>query len=107
LIVRISRAKIRRDQEAPAFEILRAAAASGIRPAGLEAMFISRRMGDIGNELVAVTVWRDLDALIAGIGPQWAQPAFLPSLDAMLNDGSVEHFETIAEDYEGILELVG
>jgi len=33
--------------------------------------------------------------------------AFFPSLDPMLSDASVEHFETIAEDHERILRLVG
>jgi heme-degrading monooxygenase HmoA len=57
VIVRISRARIKPNSEAAAFQILREASSGFDRPQGLEALFISRRMATTGNELVAITVW--------------------------------------------------
>jgi len=105
MIVRVSRARLRRDREDGAFEFLRKAASSGDRPDGMEAMFIGRRTAPGADEIVAITVWRDLNALIAVFGPTWSQPAFFPQLKEAIIDSSVEHFETIAERYEDLTTL--
>ena len=68
----------------------------------MEAMFIGRRTGAEADEIVAITVWRDLDALIATFGPSWAEPSFYAELQAAIIDSTVEHFETIAERYEDL-----
>lgn len=106
MIVRITRAAIRPNSEAAAFSILRDATAATGRPDGLEAVFIARRGSGKLNELVAVTVWRDADALTSVIGPGWEKPAFLPALDPLLIDATVDHYETVAEAYEDLLTLV-
>jgi heme-degrading monooxygenase HmoA len=105
MIVRISRAHIKPNNEAAAFQILRDATGARERPAGLEALFISRRMANGGNELVAISVWRDLDAMAAVMTDDWRRPRFLPSLDSLIEDPSVEHFETIVEDYESLRSI--
>lgn len=102
MIVRISRARIKPNSESAAFQILRDAAGATAQPPGLEALFLARRMSDRGNELVAVTVWLDLESMTAVMSDDWQRPRFLPSLDALLEDASVEHFETVAEAYEGL-----
>jgi hypothetical protein len=102
MIVRLSRARLRRDREDGAFEYLRKASSAGPRPDGMEAMFIGRRTGADADELVAITVWRDLDALIAIFGPSWSEPSFFPELKDAIIDSTVEHFETIAERYEDL-----
>lgn len=104
MIVRVSRARLRRDREDGAFEFLRKAASGG-RPDGMEAMFIGRRTGTDADEVVAITVWRDLDALIATFGPTWSEPSFYVELQAAILDSTVEHFETIAERYEDLATL--
>lgn len=106
MIVRLSRARLRRDREDGAFEFLRKAATAGGRPDGLEAMYIGRRTGTDADEVVAITVWRDLDALITIFGPTWSQPNFYPELQNAIIDSSVEHFETIAERSEDRSSLV-
>jgi hypothetical protein len=105
MIVRMSRARLRRDREDGAFEFLRKAASSGDRPDGMEAMFIGRRTGSEADEIVAITVWRDLETLTAVFGPTWAEPSFFPELQAAILDASVEHFETIVERYEDLKTL--
>lgn len=107
MIVRITRATIRPNTEPEAFTILREATAEVGRPEGLEAIFIARRgHGTSGlNELVAVTVWRDAAALSAVIGPGWERPSFLPALDPMLVNATVEHYETIAESFDEVMAI--
>jgi hypothetical protein len=100
VIVRISRARIKPNSEATAFQILREASSAAGRPPGLEALFISRRMATTANELVAISVWSDLDAMMAVMTDDWQRPRFLPSLDPLLEDTSVDHYETIVEDFE-------
>lgn len=106
MIVRLSRARLRRDREDGAFEFLRKASSAGPKPAGMEAMFVGRRTGTDADEIVAITVWRDLDALISIFGPSWSEPGFFPELDDAIIDSTVEHFETIAERYED-LSVIG
>ncbi len=101
MIVRLSRARLRRDREDGAF-VLRKASTAGPRPDGIEAMFIARRTGTDADELVAITVWHELDTLVATFGPTWAEPSFFPQLKDAIIDSSVEHFETIAERYEDL-----
>jgi hypothetical protein len=102
MIVRLSRARLRRDREDGAFEYLRKASSAGPKPDGMEAMFIGRRTGADADEIVAITVWRDLDALISIFGPSWSEPSFFPELKDAIIDSTVEHFETIAERYEDL-----
>jgi hypothetical protein len=68
-------------------------------------MFIGRRTGTDADELVAITVWRDLDALVTIFGPTWSEPNFFPELENAIIDSTVEHFETIAERYEELSTL--
>jgi hypothetical protein len=102
MIVRLSRARLRRDREDGAFEFLRKASTAGEKPDGMEAMFIGRRTGSDADEILAITVWRDLDTLIATFGPTWAEPSFFPQLKEAIIDATVEHFETFAERYEDL-----
>jgi heme-degrading monooxygenase HmoA len=105
MIVRVSRARLRRDREDGAFEFLRKAASVGDRPDGMEAMYIGRRTGSDADEIVAITVWRDLEALTAVFGPTWSEPSFFPELHAAIIDSTVEHFETIVERHEDLKAL--
>lgn len=106
MIVRITRARVMRNAEAAAFDILRAPVAGTPQRDGLEAMFIGRRLRHDDNELVALTVWRDLDAMSAALGPEWDKPQFLPALQPYLEQPTVEHFDTIVDRYEDLRELV-
>jgi len=102
MIVRLSRARLRRDREDGAFEFLRKASSAGPKPDGMEAMFIGRRTGTDADEVLAITVWRDLDALISIFGPKWSEPSFFPELQHAIIESSVEHYETIAERFEDL-----
>ena len=101
MIVRIARAKVRPNTEAVVFDALRTAVAAGPpRTQGLEAFYVTRHAVGGMNEVVAISVWRDTEALAAGIGADWHKPAFLASIDHLLEDASVEHLESIAEEID-------
>jgi len=105
LIVRISRGLIHRGDEAEAFALLRDSLASEMRTEGLEAFVIARKMVGGQLELVAMTTWRDLDSMVAVMGPQWHTPSWLPRLGELVESSSVEHLETIAESFHGFASL--
>jgi len=100
MIVRITRAGIRPRNEAAAFEILRSFAASTRRPDGLDSIHVGRRASVDGDELVAVTVWRDLEALQDSLGPDFEKPGIVPELDRILEDVTVELYETIVDQFD-------
>ena len=102
MIVRISRGRIRQGDEAQAFALLRESLAGPGHPDGLEAFVIARRMIEGHLELVAMTTWRDLDSMIAVMGPDWHTPSWLPHLAGLVETSSVEHLETIAESFHGL-----
>jgi quinol monooxygenase YgiN len=102
MIVRITRARIRPRNEAAAFELLRTFAASTRTPDGLDSIHVGRRATVVGDELVAVTVWRDLEALQDSLGPDFEKPGFVPELDRLLEDVTVELYETIVDQFEDI-----
>lgn len=105
MIVRISRGRIRPGGEADAFSMLRNAVSGSNHPDGLEAFVIARRMVEGQLELVALTSWRDLDSMVAVMGPDWHTPSWLPGLAEMVEASSVEHLETIAESFHGLAAL--
>ena len=87
------------------FEILRQAAAGATRPPGLESMQVARRMGDLGNELVAITVWTDLGSIEAAFGSGFLRPSFLPALEPHLEGATLEHFETVVDRFEDLADV--
>ena len=105
MIVRISRGRIHKGDEAQAFALLRDSIGGPSDPDGLEAFVIARRMVEGQLELVAMTTWRDLDSMIAVMGPDWQTPSWLPHLAELVESSSVEHLETIAESFHGLRAL--
>ena len=98
MIVRIARATVQPNSEAIVFEALRQAAAAGPHETpGLETFYISRHAVGPRSELVAISIWRDADCLAAALGPEWHKPAFLQSIDHLLENASVEHLESIVD----------
>jgi hypothetical protein len=101
VIIRISRGRIRPGTEAEVFSRLRGASEAG-RPDGLEAFFLGRHLTADGLELVAITVWRDIETLIGIMGDGWESPKWLPGLEELVTNSSVEHLETAVEDFESL-----
>lgn len=102
MIVRITRARIQPRNEAAAFQILRTLAASTRTPDGMDSIHVGRRATVDGDEVVAVTVWRDLEALQDSLGPDFEKPGFAPELDRFLEEVTVELYETIVDQFEDI-----
>ena len=102
VIIRISRGRIRAGTEAEVFARLRGASEAGGLPAGLEAFFVGRHLTADGLEMVAITVWSDIEALIGVMGDGWESPRWLAGVDELVTHSSVEHFETALEDFEAL-----
>lgn len=105
MIVRVTRARIKRDSEPAVFAILRDVSTGISRPPGMEALYFGRRMSDRGNELISVTVWTDIDTLRAAMGTSMEVAAFLPQLEPHLVEATVDHFETIVDRFEQLDEI--
>lgn len=99
MILRQTRGTLRPNSEARIFDLLRVAAATAARPPGLEALFIGRAVRHGSVEIVATSVWRDMDAMIAGLGPSWREPSWLAGLAPYISDSSVELLETVLSSY--------
>ena len=103
VIIRISRGRVRPGTEGDVFARLRAATEERGRPEGLNALFIGRHLTAEGLELVAITVWADVEALISVVGEGWESPKWLAGLEDLVTDSSVEHLETAVEDFEAFI----
>ena len=87
------------------FGLLRSAVTGGGPTEGLESFAIARRVVDGQLELVAITTWRDLPSLVATMGPDWTNPAWLPGLAPLVESSTTEHFETVAESFRSLAAL--
>ena len=102
MITRITRGVLRPNSEARVFELLRAATEAADRPPGMLGMSISRQVRDGCIELVAVTIWQDIESMAAIIGPSWRDPSWLPELTDAVERSSLEILETVVSSYEDL-----
>jgi hypothetical protein len=105
LITRITRGTVRPHSEQRAFDILREATRANPRPPGLLGVSISRHVVGGVTELVAVSIWRDLDAMVAVIGPGWREPTWLPGIADAIDKSSLEILETVVSSYEELANI--
>ena len=105
MIIRISRGRVRAGAEAEVFTRLRDATEGAGRPEGLEALFIGRHLTADGLELIAITAWTDVDALIRVLGDGWESPRWLAGIEDLVTQSTVEHWETAVEDFESFIGL--
>jgi hypothetical protein len=96
---------LRPNTEARVFEVLRTATEANPRPDGLLGVSLSRKVTPKGTELVAVTIWHDLEMMAAVIGPRWREPTWLPGLEECIAESSLEILETVVSSYEDLLSL--
>lgn len=107
MITRITRGTLRRDSEARVFGALREAVElAPSPPSGLLSFGLHRRLkGPSAVELVAITVWQDMESMATALGPGWQQPAFLPGLADSITETSLEILEGVILGYEDIPRL--
>lgn len=103
MIVRISRATVRAEGDAHAFSLIRSIVTYAPGEVdGLAAMHVGRRIVDSRQQVVVITVWRDFDALMSAMGPDWRTNAFPAAFVGKVSDVTVEHYETLdANDPDG------
>jgi hypothetical protein len=95
MIVRIYRARVVRGREEQFLRFLRDDAMPHIKEGGAVATYYGRRVGQAGEDFVAISVWENLAALERAI-PDWRRPIPFPNLEGMLVEGFVEHYETVS-----------
>jgi hypothetical protein len=100
MITRITRGTLRPNTEGRVFELLRDATRANPRPPGLLGVSISRHVHGKVTELVAVSIWSDVDAMAAVIGEKWREPTWLPGLSESIVDSRLEILETVVSSYE-------
>jgi hypothetical protein len=100
LITRITRGVLHPNSEGRVFEILRDATRATPRPRGMLGMSISRQVRGKTTELVAVTIWEDIEAMAAVMGPSWNEPSWMPGLRESVSDSTIEILETVVSSYE-------
>ena len=105
MIIRISRGRVHAGSEGDVFARLRDATDGAGRPEGLHALFIGRHLTSEGLDLIAITAWTDVDALIRVMGPGWESPKWLAGIEEFVTDSTVEHWETAVEDFESFIGL--
>jgi hypothetical protein len=100
MITRITRGTLRPNTEGRVFEVLRDATRANPRPPGLLGVSISRHVNGTVTELVAVSIWSDVDAMTAVLGEKWREPTWLPGLTESIVDSRLEILETVVSSYE-------
>ncbi len=105
MIIRISRGRVRAGSEAEVFTRLRDATEGAGRPEGLKALFIGRHLTADGLELIAITAWTDVEALIRVLGDGWESPKWLAGIEDLVTHSTVEHWETAVEDFDSFIGL--
>jgi heme-degrading monooxygenase HmoA len=106
MITRITRGTVHKHAEARVFEVLRQAVDGTGAPPGLLSFSLSRRVKDSSAvELVAVSVWQDMESMAAVLGPGWREPSWMNGLGDSIADASVEILEGIVFGYEDLPTL--
>jgi heme-degrading monooxygenase HmoA len=110
VIVRVSRARIKPGMEEEVFSRIRqmTVARRGV-PVGQRGVVIARRVAEDARatEVVAITIWEDMDSMIAILGPDWQRAVSFPSFQEYVTDGQADHYETLAVNWEGLLSIAG
>jgi heme-degrading monooxygenase HmoA len=106
MITRITRGRLAPNAEGQVFQLLRNAAAASVGIPGLHSMSLSRTVEDGQTILVAVTVWTDLAAMMALVGPDWQAPSWMPGVEEYVVSTTVEILETVATSAEDLKVLL-
>ncbi len=105
MITRITRARLLPNSEARVFAMLRTAAAAQPMIPGFQSMSLSRMVQGRDTVLVAVTIWDDFEAMAKVLGPTWEPPSWMPGLDELVAEATVEILETVAISAQELMEL--
>lgn len=100
VIIRVARGHVRQDAEGEVVARLRAAVEGRGRPEGLHALFIGRHLTSAGMELIAITVWRDANAIAEVLGHGWESSKWMAGVDEHMSNSSVEHWESAVEEFD-------
>ena len=105
MVTRITRGRLMPNSEARVFAMLRTAAAAHPMIPGLQSMSLSRVVQGRDTVLVAVTVWDDFEAMAKVLGPTWQAQSWMPGLDELVAEATVEILETVATSAQELMEL--
>lgn len=105
MVTRITRGRLMPNTESRVFQLLRTAAAAQPVVPGLVSMSLSRTLEGRDTVLVAITVWSDVEAMARVLGPRWQAPSWMPGLDELVAEATVEILETVAMSAQDLAEL--
>jgi hypothetical protein len=72
---------------------------------GLHSMSLSRTVEGRDTILVAVSVWDDMDAMSAVLGPTWQEPSWMPGVGEHVLEATVQILEMVATSAKDLEEL--
>lgn len=103
MIIRVFRARLKPGKRA-AFERLCQKVSMPLmrEQPGIMAISIAQPAAKRRDEFILVSVWRDLDSLIAFTGEHWREATILPGEADLLEMARVEHYD---ESYRSLIEL--
>jgi hypothetical protein len=67
----------------------------------MHSMSLSRTVDGSDTILVAVSIWTDVAAMSAVLGPTWQEPSWMPGVAEHVAEATVEILETVATSAEG------
>ncbi len=103
MIIRVFRARLRPGKRAAYERLCRTVSLPLMRAqAGCLAVSIGDPTPAQPDEFVVVSVWRDLDRLIAFVGEHWREAMIVPGEADLLEVARVEHYD---ESYSSLIEL--
>src|SRR5215469_5935479 len=103
MIIRVFRARLRPGKRAAYERLCRTVSLPLMRAQeGCLAVSIGQPTPQLPLELVVVSVWRDLEHLIAFVGGHWREAMIVPGEADLLEVARVEHYD---DSYRSLIEL--
>ena len=105
MIVRVLRATVRPGRVGAFNALFRRQVAMLHEQPGLLYVKLARRLhADGSQEAVLFEEWEDAGSLYRWVGPNLTEPRLIPGIRELVDDVSVAHYESLAEDGDAMIE---
>ena len=94
MIIRVFRAKIRKDKVADFQRMVKEQSIPWLKSTqGMLGYYAGAPLGEDEREFVMVTLWQDLDALKGFVGPSWNTPVVTADEAPLVEEMAAQHYE--------------